>query len=837
MSERDRAPLVLCYLQGLTRDETARRLGCSESTLHRRLDQARDRLRRRLERRGMALSAGLLTAGVGVAAVSPSLAAATAGAARLVAAGNQGAVPARVASLVTAGLRALTAARRKAVGAVLLAATLAAATTGLLAYQGPGAQYGKPAPQAAPAGVPARAADEEKKEQLVSGRVLDPDGKPVAGAKVHLLRWNAPGQLTPDKAPPKVWAETDKDGRFSFTAPPHEGELFVTAVGFAPGWDTAGGLRSVVRLGEPARPVADKLEVRLTRDDVPVSGRLLDVQGESVAGATIRVFSLQAPTDGSLNKWIEAVKKRSLGERVSDEQYFSSFFVDGLAHFFPPVTTDKDGRFRIPGVGRERIVALTVEGPAIETRVIHVVTRPGVGVGDLRVPEDMIFFGGGTIKEARLKPYYPQTFTHTADPGRVITGVVRDKASGKPIAGAVVRSEQPVRYPAYYNRTTADKDGRYRLTGMPLSQQGSFAPMVGPGNGVVALPPDNEPYLAMRRQLPAGKEAVATFDFDLPRGAWLEGQVKDKATGRGVAASLNYFLLDSPRDRGGITLPRPVRPAGGQDGRGGQVPNARRPGARSARCVGGGGECGALPNRRRRRQDRGGDQDRTGAVTFPIPAGPLGSSLSADQFDALVEVKPEKGATRARSELELDPGRTVTVQVRGPDGKALAGARTYGQSARVLPFDGWSQRPLPAEFPVYGLAPEKGRTVLVVHPEKNLAARCEIKGDENGPIALTLQPAATVAGRLVDDEGQPRKDLAVDVRFHLGADRILHLGSYKTDAAGKFRIDGMIPALSYDGTFVPRPDQPYAYSIFNDLTLKSGESKDVGDVKAKKGDE
>ena len=36
LSERDRGPLVLCYLQGLTRDEAARRLGCSESTLHRR---------------------------------------------------------------------------------------------------------------------------------------------------------------------------------------------------------------------------------------------------------------------------------------------------------------------------------------------------------------------------------------------------------------------------------------------------------------------------------------------------------------------------------------------------------------------------------------------------------------------------------------------------------------------------------------------------------------------------------------------------------------------------------------------------------------------------------
>src|SRR5262245_32011175 len=60
-----RSPLVLCYLEGLTRDEAARRLGCSLRTLHRRLEQGRRRLRDRLTRRGLApvmLGATVLTA-------------------------------------------------------------------------------------------------------------------------------------------------------------------------------------------------------------------------------------------------------------------------------------------------------------------------------------------------------------------------------------------------------------------------------------------------------------------------------------------------------------------------------------------------------------------------------------------------------------------------------------------------------------------------------------------------------------------------------------------------------------------------------------------------------
>ena len=62
---RLRTPLILCYLDGLTRDEAATRLGCSLRTLHRRLDEGRQRLRDRLVRRGLApvmLGAAALTA-------------------------------------------------------------------------------------------------------------------------------------------------------------------------------------------------------------------------------------------------------------------------------------------------------------------------------------------------------------------------------------------------------------------------------------------------------------------------------------------------------------------------------------------------------------------------------------------------------------------------------------------------------------------------------------------------------------------------------------------------------------------------------------------------------
>jgi RNA polymerase sigma factor (sigma-70 family) len=57
-----RSAVVLCYLEGLTTEEAARRLGCPRGTVLSRLAAARDRLRGQLVRRGLALPAGGLAA-------------------------------------------------------------------------------------------------------------------------------------------------------------------------------------------------------------------------------------------------------------------------------------------------------------------------------------------------------------------------------------------------------------------------------------------------------------------------------------------------------------------------------------------------------------------------------------------------------------------------------------------------------------------------------------------------------------------------------------------------------------------------------------------------------
>ncbi len=62
LPEVERLPLILCYLEGRTRDEAARQCGWSLRTLERRLEQGRSQLRDRLVRRGVDLSVVLLSA-------------------------------------------------------------------------------------------------------------------------------------------------------------------------------------------------------------------------------------------------------------------------------------------------------------------------------------------------------------------------------------------------------------------------------------------------------------------------------------------------------------------------------------------------------------------------------------------------------------------------------------------------------------------------------------------------------------------------------------------------------------------------------------------------------
>src|SRR5205807_7260787 len=103
LPDRLRLPVLLCCVQGLSREDAARRLGWSDGAVKGRLERGRRRLAARLAARGLAPSAVLL-APLAVVAVPGELLARTV---ELIAAPWSKAVPPVVAALAAASSRGL----------------------------------------------------------------------------------------------------------------------------------------------------------------------------------------------------------------------------------------------------------------------------------------------------------------------------------------------------------------------------------------------------------------------------------------------------------------------------------------------------------------------------------------------------------------------------------------------------------------------------------------------------------------------------------------------------------------------------------------------------------
>ncbi len=162
LPEKYRDPLVLCYLEGLTRDEAARRLGLGLNRLRSRLDYGRGLLRARLTQRGVGLSAAMLAgllAREASAVVPALLAVSTVKAAARTAAERAlppGLVSARVVALTEGMVRTMSLTKPIALCATLLLLTGLGVGTAMRAGPG-GGPVGQLQKKAAPAAPPAKA--------------------------------------------------------------------------------------------------------------------------------------------------------------------------------------------------------------------------------------------------------------------------------------------------------------------------------------------------------------------------------------------------------------------------------------------------------------------------------------------------------------------------------------------------------------------------------------------------------------------------------------------------------------------------------------------------------
>lgn len=194
LADKFRDPLLLCYLEGKTRDQAAQHLGLSLRTLERRLQQGLKLLRARLSKRGVELPLALLTAGLSQqaasACVSAAKVAATVEAAVQLgsrAATTGSAISAKVAALAEGGLKDMTVATMKTRVVVLLAASLLFAGVGALGNYMLATKPAEPEPAAQERTTRPQQAEIWPEGALVKGRVVDSRGVAVPNAEILLL--------------------------------------------------------------------------------------------------------------------------------------------------------------------------------------------------------------------------------------------------------------------------------------------------------------------------------------------------------------------------------------------------------------------------------------------------------------------------------------------------------------------------------------------------------------------------------------------------------------------------------------------------------------------------
>jgi RNA polymerase sigma factor (sigma-70 family) len=814
---RYREPLVLCYLEGLTRDEAAARLGVPLATLHTRIDRARKKLHAALTKAGCALGAGLLALAVSSpAGASPP---------RLVAsilATASGRAPAAVGELAK-GV-AVNGSFSKVVLAVAAVVVALGAGLGALKTSAAGQPTRAEANVASaeadvragvvpdgPAAAPAKEGEPLPEKSTYQGRVVGPDGKPVKGAQVFLYTYSpVPQQLV-------VRAKTDDEGRFSFEvkrsefdprsyelspAPWQFGHLIASAPGFGVAWTEQG-----------FGPNKDA-ELKLVADDAPVEGRLLNLQGEPVVGANARVLWALRSLNGDLAAWQAGLKRIKEQDSQLTLQGLVGLIIPaqrrhGLDPAVPSVVTGKDGRFALKGLGRDRVALVRIEGDGIESRDVFVVSRPGeTKTVDTFVNEGRMFVPG---QKANPKDVFLFTkFELTVAPCRLVTGTVTDVDTGKPVAGAVVSSDQFPSGVVDRSRawTLTDVEGRYALRGLPVEK----------GCTVHVEAPAGEPYLNITAEVPdrAGLEPIK-LDLRIKRGVWLTGNVLDRETKKPVQAMIRYAAeVDNPHLKAvpGFTMNPNVR-SRGDDG-GFRVPIMPGKGYLSV----------GVAQANNSRYGVGGDVP-DGLPEF-IPARPF--TIGTKQINALVPLNPAADAKEVRQEVLLTPGRSVVVTILGPDGEKLKGVTAstdrYGRAADKLNDDG--------TLTVSGISAKRAKYVQAVCPDKKLAGLLKVTGEDK-TATLKLQPWLSMKGRVVDEDGKPVEgaELSFQSVFLTPDDESLtgfwYKGTIKTGKDGTYQFEGLVPGSPYHLFLNVKGRMPQVSAFRADW--KADTVRDLGDWK------
>jgi beta-lactamase regulating signal transducer with metallopeptidase domain/protocatechuate 3,4-dioxygenase beta subunit len=354
----------------------------------------------------------------------------------------------------------------------------------------------------------------------VTGRAVDPEGKPVAGAEIYLASRTADFRRLAETT-------TDEEGRYEFRDVPlpiQKGvpvsdptsrdfgyfQIFGRAEGFSFAWDVC---RIVWPYPRPAsippdppgtiRPNTDfepDEPINLTtkfRPEARLSGRIVDEQGRPIADAQLVIWDGADAKEGRDDRWsFDAMLDR-----------------DTVPASMRSCKTDAEGRFTFTGLPRETVLQIVVVAPGYPYRWIYAATT--------REPQPDR--GGEPVLSGEIDLVL-------ATPLGVPIQVVRDD-TGEPAPRVLVQAAQGPETPLDITDTSGVTDDEGRVT-LPLST-GTYRLKLVPEQGA--------PYLFSVSSLSVEKAPpLEPFVERLRPATILEVKVVDAATGEGLPGATLY---------------------------------------------------------------------------------------------------------------------------------------------------------------------------------------------------------------------------------------------------------------------------------------------------------
>jgi protocatechuate 3,4-dioxygenase beta subunit len=645
---------------------------------------------------------------------------------------------------------------------------------------------------------------EEKDAQIeFSGVVLDGSGKSVEGASVlALVPTGVLGK------PLTVSATTGPDGKFTAPVPKRAfNPIFL---------DNPGSVTTIIVRAKGhdlgLSRGAHNAEIRLNKESTALTGRLINLEGKPLSGASVQIVGLHQPTDKNLDPFIKGLDLLKSSALAETQHLLGFSAAPDVGPLLPQATTGADGRFTVPGIGAERVVDLLIRGDGLETRTVRVLMRDfKLRVVD-ELPNKRIVMDGPKLT------YLGNGFDLAVNRGRTVTGVVRDRATGKPVPGVSVYeyrlSTDPKDHAGEPRRpVVTDAEGKYTMRGLPVGGQ----------NTVLAAPSRSAPYLLQSQSFgpPEGFGSVAV-DFSLVKGVPIKVRGIDKVTREPVRGTVDYFAFNGADTRAALknfAFPNVTTMDHVSDGKEVHFVVPPVDGAIGFRVLG-----PSDPYVRGVGTDRLADK-KNGDFIDTLPY-----ILFPQNYHAVVRIHPKATDGPTEIVVELERGVSVKGRITGPDGKPFKGTFDTVGLKRPREYGAVSDTD---EFTVEGLAADVRRTVILLHREKKLAGAVVVDAASKEPT-VKLGPWASVRGQIVDEDGKPVANALVQF-FRVGPGGNDNHGSvpggHRTDGDGSFHIEGFCTGVEYD--FGIMSNFTLRVLIGNKMTFRSGEIKDVGTLTAK----